>query len=141
MTTLRRNVDLRFLHSETTDAIIGCFYDTYHELGYGFLESNYAKGLTLFLEKAGLHVEREVPVEVRCLGVSVGLYRLDMVIDQKVIVEIKATQSIGSAEERQIQNYLKATSLEVGLLLHFGPKPAVRRFVFANSRKQPTTTM
>jgi len=139
MTTLTRSrVNPSFLHSEITDRIIACFYDTYDELGYGFLESNYANGLAMFLLAAGLRVEREVAVEVLCRGAPVGLYRLDMVVEAKVVVEIKATTSIGIADERQVQNYLRATNLEVGLLLHFGPKPQVRRFAFANSNKPPT---
>ena len=141
MTTLTNpRVNPSFLHSEITDRIIAGFYDTYDELGYGFLESNYANGLMLFLRAACLKVEREVAVEVLCRGAPVGLYRLDMVVEEKVIVEIKATTSIGTADERQVQNYLRATNLEVGLLLHFGPKPQVRRFVFTNSRKTPATT-
>lgn len=136
MTTLTKHADARFLHSELTDRIIAGFYDTYDELGYGFLESNYTNGLALLLREAGLMVQREVPVEVLFRGTPVGLYRLDMIVEERVIVEVKASKAIGLADERQVQNYLKATSLEVGLLLHFGPSPAVRRFVFANSRKQ-----
>jgi len=139
MTTLTKpRVNPAFLHSEITDRIIAGFYDTYDELGYGFLESNYANGLTLFLRAAGLLVDREVSVEVLCRGAPVGLYRLDMVVEEKVVVEVKATSAIGIADERQVQNYLRATNLEVGLLLHFGPKPQVRRFVFTNSTKTPT---
>jgi GxxExxY protein len=133
LTTSRVNSD--FLHSGITDRIIACYYGTYDELGYGFLESNYANGLTMFLREAGLFVEREVPVEVLCRGQPVGFYRLDMIVERCVVVELKASVSIGIADERQLQNYLKATQLEVGLLLHFGPQPKVRRMVFSNSRK------
>ena len=137
MTTRTPHTDARFLHSEITDRIIACFYDTYDELGYGFLESNYANGLSLFLRKEGLAFEREVPIDVMCCGVPVGRYRLDMVVEHCVVVEIKASVAIGPADERQLQNYLKATNLEVGLLLHFGPQPRVRRLVFTNARKPP----
>ena len=138
MTTLTKHADARFLHSEITDRIIAGFYDTYDELGYGFLESNYANGLGLLLREAGLALEREVPVEVQLRGTPIGLYRLDMIVERRVVVEIKASKAIGLADERQIQNYLRATNLEVGLLLHFGPCPAVRRFVFENTRKPQT---
>jgi GxxExxY protein len=136
MMTLTNHVDPRFLYSELTDRIISCFYDAYDELGYGFLESNYSNGLALLLREAGLEFEREVPVEVLLRGTPIGLYRLDMVVEKRVVVEIKASKAIGLPDERQLQNYLKATNLEVGLLLHFGPQPRVRRFVFDNLRKR-----
>ena len=124
-----------FLHSDITERIIGGFFEVYDELGYGFLESNYTEALSRVLTGFGLRVAREVPIDVLFRKRSVGRYRLDMVVDDKVIVEVKATRALVEADERQLQNYLRATPMEVGLLLHFGPKPAVRRRAFTNAAK------
>lgn len=83
----------------------------------------------------GLDVVREVPSEVVYRGVPVGFYRADMTVNECLLIEIKATKTITDADERQLLNYLKASRIEVGLLLHFGPKPSFRRLTYTNERK------
>lgn len=119
----------QFIEQALTHEIIGGFYTVYNELGYGFLESVYANALSLELERRGLKVQRELPVEIRYLGQPVGNYRMDFVVDQRVLVEIKATESIGMVHRRQLFNYLRASTLPIGLLLHFGPRASQNRYI------------
>ena len=123
-------------HSETTEKIIGIFYDVYNELGYGFLESTYAEAMVLALEQAGLAAEREVPVPVWFRGTKVGQYFADIVVDNVVLLELKAARTVDSAHEAQLLHYLRATEIEVGLLLNFGLRPQFRRLLFDNDRKK-----
>lgn len=110
-----------------TDAIISCFYTVYNTLGYGFLEKVYENALLIELESRGLRVQRQHPITVFYNGKAVGEYFADILVEGKVIVEIKATPHIIPEHEAQLLNYLKATGKEVGLLLNFGPSPQVRR--------------
>jgi len=126
--------NLRF--SLLTEKIIGLFYDVYNELGYGFLESVYEQALLIALRQAGLDVEAQVEIPVRFRGLEVGNYKADLQVDRKVLIELKAARSLEKAHEAQILNYLKATNIEVGLLLNFGERPQFRRFVFDNERKK-----
>jgi len=119
-------------HSETTDAIIGSFYHVYNSLGYGFLEKVYENALRVSLTKAGLAVAQQWPIAVDFEGEKVGDYFADLVVNDSVIVEVKAAQAIASEHEAQLLNYLKATSYEVGLLMNFGPKAEFRRKVFTH---------
>ena len=128
--------DKRFIHEELTRKIIGTFYEVYNELGYGFLESVYHKAMVIALRRAGLKVDPSYPVPVFFRGESVGEFIADIVVEDNVILELKAARTLESAHESQTLNYLKATIIEVGLLLNFGPKPQVRRFVFDNGRKR-----
>lgn len=124
------------LEEGLTQKIIGGFFNVYRCLGFGYLEANYANAFAVELQALGIPCKREVPIEVVHRGVPVGLYRLDMVVADRVIVEIKSTKTISEADERQLLNYLKASRYEVGLLLHFGPeKGKHRRFVYSNARK------
>ena len=123
------------LHSDITERIIGAFFLVYRDLGFGFLEKNYCKALVVEFRRLGLAYEREVVVEVQYSGVSIGNYRLDLVVDKRVLVEVKSTKGLTDADTRQVLNYLKATKLEVGLLLHFGPSPRFFRFAHSNDRK------
>lgn len=125
----------RFEHSDLTQKIIGDFYEVYNELGHGFLESVYEAAMTKALRDAGLRAERQWPVEVRFRGEVVGEFRADVLVEGCVIIEIKAARALDSAHEAQVLNYLRATPIEVGLLMNFGPKPEFRRFAFANNRK------
>jgi len=118
------------LHKELTDQILKSFFSVYNALGYGFLEHVYANALSLDLRKRGVLVEREVRVEVQFEGQPVGAFRMDMTVNGIVIVEIKAGAAIAAADQRQLFNYLRAASMPVGLLLHFGPSPQFRRFVW-----------
>jgi GxxExxY protein len=123
-------------HAELTDAIIGVFYDVYNELGHGFLESTYAEAMLVALEQASLRAVREVPVPVWFRSRKVGQYFADMVVDGRVLLELKATRNLESAHEAQLLHYLRATDLEVGLLLNFGVRPQFRRLLFDNARKK-----
>src|SRR5215470_6376215 len=123
-------------HAELTETIIGVFYDVYNELGFGFLESVYRKALHMALCEKGLKVEAEVAVPVFFRGVNVGDFRADLVVNDCVLLELKTAETIIIAHEAQLLNYLRATSLEVGLILNFGPKAQVRRLLYDNNRKQ-----
>jgi len=123
-------------HSELTEKIIGVFYDVYNELGHGFLESTYAEALTVALEQLGLGTVREVPVPVWFRGRKVGQYYADLIVDGAVLLELKAARTLESAHEAQLLHYLRATEVEVGLLLNFGLRPQFRRLLFDNARKK-----
>ncbi|MGH9580633.1 MAG: GxxExxY protein [Terriglobales bacterium] len=132
-TTTNRAVDLK--HRELTDKIIGVFYDVYNELGHGFLESVYQGAMEIALKDAGLRVDREVAIPVWFRKRDVGNFKADLLVEGCVLLELKAAQAIDRAHEAQIMNYLRATEIEVGLLLNFGPKPQFKRFVFEKERK------
>ena len=121
---------------ELTERIIGLFYDVYNELGHGFLESVYEQAPAIALAQVGSAVERQVPVLVWFRGRQVGDFRADMVVERKVLLELKAARTIDEAHEKQLLNYLRATDIEVGLLLNFGIKPQFRRLVYENERKK-----
>ena len=123
-------------HRELTEKIIGVFYDVYNELGHGFLETIYEQALAIVLAQAGMKVERQVGVSVWFRSQQVGDFRADMRVDGKVLLELKAARAIDQAHEKQLLNYLRATDIEVGLLLNFGVKPQFRRLVYENERKK-----
>ena len=125
-----------YKHSEITDKIIKAFYAVYGELGYGFLERVYENSMAIELRAMGLKVVQQAPIVVRYRGQVVGEYSADLLVEDKVIVELKAAHALADAHEAQLLNYLKATVYEVGLLLNFGPKPEIRRRAFSNSRKE-----
>jgi GxxExxY protein len=122
-------------HAEVTQKIIGVFFAVYNELGPGFLESVYVESLAIALAQAGLSVEREQPLTVRFRGHVVGKFRADLIIGEVILVEAKACPKLNAIHEAQTLNYLRATSLEVGLLVNFGPRPQFRRLLFDNPRK------
>jgi GxxExxY protein len=118
---------------DLTHSIIGAFYEVYNTLGFGFLELTYAMALERELLGRGHRVAREFPVVVRYKGLELAYHRLDMVVDDRVVVEIKSSMKLAPQANRQLYNYLKATNLEVGLLLHFGPDEArFYRQVYSN---------
>jgi GxxExxY protein len=123
------------LHAEFTDRIICEFYDVYNSLGHGFLESTYEEAMVIALQSAGLRVDRQVPITVYFRGQPIGTYKADIIVESCVVVELKAARAIDSAHEAQLINLLRATGLEVGLLMNFGRRPAFKRLVFANDRK------
>ena len=123
-------------HSELTEKIIGVFFDVYNELGHGFLEAVYAEAMALALAAAGLDVRREVEIPVWFRGKLIGDFRADLVVEEAVVLELKAVRAIDQAFEKQLLNYLRATQFEIGLILNFGPKPEFRRLVFENARKK-----
>jgi GxxExxY protein len=119
------------LEEHTTNQIIGAFFAVNRAFGFGFLESIYANALAIELGRRGLRVSREVPIEVFYLGVPVGTYRFDMLVNDSVLVEIKAARVVTEADDRQLLNYLRAARVEVGLLVHFGPKAQFKRLVYS----------
>ncbi len=123
-------------HRELTERIIGVFYDVYNELGHGFLESVYQGAMEIALRDSGLTVEREVAVPVWFRNRDVGNFKADLLVESCVLLELKTAQAIDRAHEGQLMNYLRATQIEVGLLLNFGPRLQFKRFVFENARKR-----
>lgn len=123
------------LHEEITSQVIAAFYDVYNKLGYGFLEKVYENALVIELRKRGLKVIQQGSIQVYYDGQVIGEYFADLLVEDKVIVELKAVGEIIKAHENQLVNYLKATNLEVGLILNFGPEPKFKRKIFSNSRK------
>jgi GxxExxY protein len=114
-----------------THSIIGAFYEVFNTLGFGFLEHVYTMAMERELTARGHRVAREVSVRIFYKGEELTTQRLDMIVDDAVVIELKAGKSLESYAARQLYNYLRATSLEAGLLFHFGPQPA---FFRANSR-------
>jgi GxxExxY protein len=119
-----------------TRRIIGAFYDVYNALGYGFVESVYANALTHEIVGRGFHVVREASAEVRYKDEVVGTFRADLLVEARVVVELKACRRIDDSHYAQLLNYLRATDLEVGLLLHFGPRASFKRFVASNEPRR-----
>jgi GxxExxY protein len=124
-----------FKHKELSERIIEAFCRVYNILGYGFLEKVYENALIMELEKMGLAAAAQSSIQVFYDGKIVGDYFADLLVESCIIVEIKAVKSLGPEHEAQLLNYLKATNIEVGLLLNFGPKPEVKRRAFDNARK------
>jgi GxxExxY protein len=124
------------IHKELTEKIIGVFFDVYNELGHGFLESVYRNSMQIALQSQGLRVECEVAIPVWFRGSDVGDFRADMIVQDSVLLELKMAQAIDWSHEAQAMNYLRATRLEVGLVLNFGPTPVFRRVVFSNQNKK-----
>ena len=130
----------QFRHAELTKGIIGIFYEVYNELGHGFLESVYEKSLAIALRAKGYEVQQQVAIPVWFRGQQVGDFVADLLVNKLVILELKSCRSIDDAHLAQLLNYLKATELEVGLLLNFGPRPEFKRAVFGNERKRSELT-
>jgi GxxExxY protein len=132
---LRQEFGVADKHVELTREIIGAFYAVYNSLGYGFLEKVYENALALELRRRGLRVDQQKPICVYYTGEIVGEYFADLVVNELVIIELKAVRAISESHEAQLLNYLKATPYEVGLLLNFGPKAVRRRKVYDNELK------
>ena len=116
------------LHEDLTDKILGACFEVAHELGAGFLESVYQKALMLALLQKGLHVESQVPLTVKFRGIIVGEFFADILVENKLIIELKSVSALRPEHQAQVINYLKATGIEVGLLVNFGsPKLEYRR--------------
>lgn len=126
----------RYKHSELTEKIIGIFYDVYNELGFGFLESVYESAMALAFTEQGLLFERQVSIPVYFHNQKIGAYDADLLVGGLVLLELKACRAIEPAHEAQLLHYLRSTTIEVGLLLNFGPRPHVKRMAFENERKQ-----
>ena len=124
-----------FLHQDITEKIIKAFYNVYNELGFGFLERVYENALCLELEEMGLFCERQKPIKVYYNEKIVGEYFADILVNDLVILELKAAEALVDEHETQLINYLKATDIEVGLLLNFGKRPQFKRKLFTNDIK------
>ena len=122
-------------HSDITGLILNAFHKVHRELGYGFNEKVYENSLALELRKLGLQVAQQHEIEVFYDGVPVGTYLADLIVDDVVIIELKAVKELSDEHEAQLLNYLKATQIEVGLLLNFGPTTDTKRRVYDNERK------
>jgi GxxExxY protein len=122
-------------HREVTGKIIGVFYQVYDELGHGFLESVYQKSLGIALREAGLDVCWPVAIPVWFRGNQVGHFEGDMLVERCVLLELKAVRALDGSHQAQLLNYLRATEIEVGLLLNFGMRPEFKRLLFDNPRK------
>ncbi len=122
-----------YLHSELTDKIIKAYYKVYNTLGYGFLEKVYENALFFELRNMGLFVEKQRRIKVYYEEQKVGDYFADLIVEEKVIIELKATEALCEDHEFQLINYLKATEIEVGLLLNFGKSPEFKRKIFSNN--------
>ncbi|MDH3975069.1 MAG: GxxExxY protein [Deltaproteobacteria bacterium] len=123
------------INSDITDKVIKAFYNVYNTLGYGFLEKIYENALIIELKKLGCQVEAQKNIKVYYEGKEIGDYYADLLIDNSVIVELKAAENLCKEHECQLINYLKATEYEVGLLFNFGKKAEFKRKVFTNSKK------
>jgi GxxExxY protein len=122
------------IEERLTHSIIGAFYDVYNALGFGFLEHLYVTALERELLRRDHDVGREVSVHVMYKGEELGTQRLDMIVDGKVVIEVKSTFELHRSAERQLYNYLRATNLELGFLFYFGPKPQFYRVMCRNTR-------
>lgn len=128
-----------YKHSGITQQIIGAFYKVYNTLGYGFLEKVYENALAIELKRHGLSVVQQAPIKVRYNGQLVGEYYADLLVEDKVIVELKTVEALAGEHHAQLLNYLRATGIQVGLLLNFGPtKPEVSRKIFEMARQGGT---
>ena len=123
-------------HAALTERIIKIFYQVYNELGFGFLEAVYENAMAIALIEAGIKVAQQAPIAVYFRGRQVGDYRCDLLVEDKVILELKAVKAITPEHQAQTLHYLRATEIEVALILNFGEKPDFKRQVFDNARKK-----
>ena len=126
---------MEFLHKELTDQILKVFYKVYNELGYGFLEKVYQNAMYLELKSQGFEVDAQKQIKVYYNSEIVGDFFADLIINDLVILELKACEMLVKVHSAQTLNYLKATNIEIALLLNFGEKPEIKRFIFTNNRK------
>jgi len=123
------------IEERRTHSIIGAFYDVYRVLGFGFLENVYVLALERELLARKHDVGREVSVPIIYKGEELCTQRFDMIVDDKVIVEVKSSHDLPSVAHRQLYSYLRNTCLEVGLLFHFGQQPKFYRLVSSNTNR------
>lgn len=126
---------IKLTHERLTYSVIGAFFEVYYTLGFGFLEHVYVAALTRELRSRRHDIGREVSVPVLYKGEELARQRLDMIVDQRLVIEVKSTRTLHDGSVRQVENYLRATNLEVGLLLHFGPQPRFYRVICSNPAK------
>lgn len=124
------------LHGQITDVILKAFYKVYNTLGYGFLEKVYENSMRVELLRMGVNVKQQKNIKVYYESEQVGDYFADLIVNDLVIIELKAAEDICEEHEAQLLNYLKATDIEVGLLLNFGKEPKFTRKYFTNDKKR-----
>jgi GxxExxY protein len=129
--------DLKY--KDLTEKILEIYFRVYNRLGYGFLEKIYENAMMIEFENLRLRAKAQFPITVSYEDRVIGEFYADILVDDKVILEIKAARSLGPENEAQLLNYLRATDIEVGLLLNFGPEPEIRRKVFDNAKKRKAT--
>ncbi len=129
----------QLLHEELTQRVIGTFFQVYNELRSGFLESVYRVALLQALVEQGVRAEAEVPINVFFRHAVIGRFYADLVVENRVIIEVKAARRLANEHQAQLLHYLRGTAMEVGLLLNFGPRPQFKRVVYSNTRKQGMT--
>jgi GxxExxY protein len=127
---------MELLHKDVTDKIIQAFYKVYNDLGFGFLEKVYENALFIELTRMDLFCIKQKRIKVYYQDQIVGDYFADLIVSECVIIELKAAENLCQEHELQLINYLKATHIEVGLLLNFGKKPEFRRKIFTNDNKK-----
>ena len=127
---------MKLLHQDLTENIIAAFFEVYNNLGYGFLERVYERSMLHELGLRGMFTRSQQPIKVYYKGQITGDFVADIIVENKVIVEIKAASLLAIEHDKQLQNYLRATDIEVGLLLNFGPKPQLLRRVLTNENKE-----
>jgi GxxExxY protein len=139
MSTDKNNSE-SLLHKDITEEIISAYYYVYNELGYGFLEKVYENAMLIELKSRGLKVESQKIIKVHFKDSVVGEYFADIIVEDKIILELKSCEALVPEHEVQLFNYLKATNIEVGLLFNFGKRAAFKRKVFTNDNKKFTFT-
>ena len=125
-----------YKHQELTQVIIQIFFEVYNELGHGFLESVYLEAMLIALRQKGMTVEAQRPLPVWFRGGKISDFRPDLIVGDAVVAELKAARALEPVHEAQLLNYLRASDIEVGLLLNFGPVPKIKRMAFANEKKK-----
>jgi GxxExxY protein len=128
----------QLIHSALTESVIGAFFEVYNTLGFGFLEHLYVMAMERELLARGHDVARQVGIDVSYKGQRLGTQRLDLLVDEKLVVETKANYELHKAAHRQLYNYLRATNLAVGLLFHFGPEPRFYRIICKYNWEDPS---
>ena len=124
-------------YAELTERLIGIFFNLYNEIGHGFLESIYEQAFSVVLAENNIPFQRQIAIPVWFHGQKIGEFRADLLVDSKVLIELKTGRDIDRAWEKQLLNYLRATDIEVGLLFNFGPNAQFKRYAFENARKNP----
>ncbi len=130
------DITIESLYKEKTESIIAGFFKVYNSLGFGFLEKEYENALRIELKDRGHSVQMQFPITVYYENHSVGHYFADLLVDDKIILEIKTVETLINEHECQLINYLKATEYEIGLLLNFGKKPEIKRKIYTNNLKK-----
>ena len=129
------HTDINQVETEISSIIIGCAYEVSNTLGAGFLEKVYENAMFVELREMNLNVVKQAPIKVFYKGQEVGEYFADLIVENSVIIELKSAENLSKANESQLLNYLRATEIEVGLLMNFGTTAEYRRKVFENNRK------